>query len=120
VLRTFQGWLALTEAGPGEGSLLLYPNAKIVMAYILLRPFFEPPTNDADILDAEKWRLNLESSWFPGTFADDSQLVSSNSHPHLRLEECLVSVPRMFPGDSVWWHTDVSPCSTVNTLPALN
>jgi hypothetical protein len=111
VLRTFQGWLALTEAGPGDGSLMVYPNVKTPLAYVLLRLFFEPPENKMDLMDAEKWAMNLEGNWFPGTFPDDSQLLSSESHPHLRLEECLVSIPKMFPGDIVFWHTDVSQLS---------
>jgi hypothetical protein len=43
VFRSFQGWTALTDAGPGEGSLMLYPNVKWVIAYVLLRPFFKAP-----------------------------------------------------------------------------
>jgi hypothetical protein len=88
---------------------MVYPNVKIFLAYMLLRPFFEPPENEADLMDAEKWKLNMDGNWFPGTFSDDSQLLSSESHPHLRLEECLVSIPEMYPGDTVWWPTDVSP-----------
>ncbi|KAE9369071.1 DUF1479-domain-containing protein [Stipitochalara longipes BDJ] len=107
ILRTFQGWLALTEAGPGDGSLMVYPNVKAVLAYMLLRPFFAPPENEKDLMNAKKWTMDLESDWFPGTFSDDSQLLSSESHPHLRLEECLVSIPKMYPGDTVFWHTDL-------------
>lgn len=120
ILRTFQGWLALTEAGPGDGSLMVYPNVKIPLAYMLLRPLFEPPENKEDLMDAEKWTMNLESNWFFGTFSDDNQLLSSESHPHLRLEECLVSIPKMYPGDMVFWHTDVGQTfTTQSTLEAL-
>ena len=34
----FQGWTALTESGPGDGTLTLLPNVKEAMAYLLLRP----------------------------------------------------------------------------------
>jgi hypothetical protein len=87
---------------------MVYPDVKIALAYMLMRPFFDPPENEADLMDAEKWKLNLDSNWFPGTFSDDSQLLSSESHPHLRLEEYLMRDPKMYPGDTVWWHTDVS------------
>jgi hypothetical protein len=107
VFRSFQGWTALTSAGPGEGSLMLYPNVKWSIAYLLLRPFFQPPTSEDDVMDATKWTLDVNNPWFPGTWRDDSQLLSPTSHPHLRLPECMVSIPRMNPGDTVWWHADM-------------
>lgn len=108
VFRSFQGWTALTGTRPHEGSLMLYPNVATVIAYVLLRPFFRPPADRSDIMDANKWMFDSESDWFPGTFKEQSQLLSPSSHPHLRLPECLVSIPEMRPGDTVWWHTDVS------------
>ena len=36
-----------------------------------------------------------------------SLLLSHESHPHLRLDECVVSVPKVNPGDTVFWHCDV-------------
>ena len=36
VFRTFQGWTALTEQGPNDGTLQLIPIAK-AMAYVLTR-----------------------------------------------------------------------------------
>ncbi|KAF4629193.1 hypothetical protein G7Y89_g8961 [Cudoniella acicularis] len=107
VLRAFQGWTALTEAGPGEGSLLLYPNVKLAIAYVLLRPFFDAPEKEEDAMDASKWTFNAERGWYPGTWKALPQIVSPKSHPHLRLEECLVSIPRMEVGDTVWWHADM-------------
>lgn len=112
VFRSFQGWTALTEAGPYEGSLLLYPDVKTAIAYVYLRPFFQPPEDPADIMDAEKWTFDTSDPWFPGTFAEESQELSPTTHPHLRLRECQVHIPRMYPGDTVWWHCDVSPSSS--------
>ena len=112
VFRSFQGWTALTKAAAEEGTILLYPNISTVIAYILLRPFFRPPSNEADILDASKWTFDEEGAWFPGTFKEQSQYLSRCSHPHLRLEDCLVHVPPIKPGDTVWWHTDVSQFSS--------
>lgn len=108
VFRSFQGWTALTRAAPEEGTILLYPNVSTVIAYILLRPFFKPPAKEEDLLDASKWTFDAENAWFPGTFKEQSQYLSRASHPHLRLEDCLVHVPPMAPGDTIWWHTDVS------------
>jgi hypothetical protein len=73
-----------------------------------LRPFFDPPENREDVMDAEKWTMNKESEWFPGTYTARPQMLSPNCHPHLRLEQCMVDIPRMYPGDTVWWHADVS------------
>lgn len=66
VLRAFQGWTALTEAGPKEGSLLIYPELRYALAYMLLRPLFDPPKDPNDVLDAEKWTLNVDGLFFPG------------------------------------------------------
>lgn len=108
VLRAFQGWTALTKAGAAEGSLLLYPELKYVIAYVLLRPFFSPPENKAHILDPRQWKLDLEDAWFPGVWRHTSQELSPEPFPHLDLEKCMVNIPIMFPGDTVWWHCDVS------------
>lgn len=108
VFRSFQGWTALTKAAAGEGTIMLYPNISAAIAYILLRPFFRPPPDNRDVMDASKWTFDATDAWFPGTFKEDSQYLSRLSHPHLRLEDCLVHAPPIQPGDSVWWHTDVS------------
>ena len=107
VFRSFQGWTALTSAGPGEGSLLLYPNIKWTSAYLMLRPFFQPPNNNDDVMNPESWTFDADSPWFPGTYREHSQMLSPTSHPHLRLRDCLVHIPQMQPGDTVWWHADM-------------
>lgn len=115
VLRTFQGWTALTPTQAREGTIMVYPNLKYAMAYMLLRPFFTPPSEESgkDIMDPETWSLNEGDAWFPGTFKVQSQRLSRTSHPHLRLEECLVYMPKVNAGDTVWWHCDV--CHAVDT-----
>ncbi|KAJ9142974.1 DUF1479-domain-containing protein [Pleurostoma richardsiae] len=113
VLRTFQGWTSITPLKPNEGGMLLYPNLETVVAYVLLRPFFKEP-EQGEVLDASKWTLDPDSPWFPGTFRDKSQMVSISSHPHLRLRDCMVHLPAMEPGDTVWWHSDMLHAVEVN------
>ncbi|EXJ82982.1 hypothetical protein A1O3_06799 [Capronia epimyces CBS 606.96] len=114
VFRSFQGWTALTRAAASEGAIMLYPNVSTVIAYTLLRPFFRPPRDPKDVMDATKWEFDADGAWFPGTFKPDSQRLSRASHPHLRLEQCLTHIPDMRPGDTVWWHTDV--CHAVDAV----
>ncbi|KAF4500445.1 DUF1479 domain [Fusarium agapanthi] len=113
VLRTFQGWTALTPTAPREGTIMVYPDVKTVIAYLLLRPFFSPPKDPDQIMDAAKWTFDDSAGWFPGTMKPESQRLSRSSHPHLRLEECLIHMPEVQPGDTVWWHCDV--CHAVDT-----
>ena len=108
VLRAFQGWTALTRTAPREGTIRLYPNVKWSIAYVLLRPFFKPPADESKIMDASAWTFDAEGPWFPGTDKQTSQYLSRPSHPHLRLEQCLLHVPTIEAGDTVWWHADVS------------
>lgn len=89
---------------------MLVPDIKTVTAYMILRPFFTAPA-DGDWKDPEKWEIDEKSGWFPGTYRWDSQLLSPASHPHLILEDTLMSIPKMRPGDTVWWHADVSRTS---------
>ncbi|KAL2291226.1 hypothetical protein FJTKL_13862 [Diaporthe vaccinii] len=109
MFRSFQGWTALTRAAPNEGTLLLYPSLVATIAYTILRPFFRPPAGPGDVMDPARWTLDASGS-FPGTEKPHSQYLSRSSHPHLRLEECLVHIPVMEAGDTVWWHCDVSDC----------
>jgi len=88
VFRTFQGWVALTEQGPGDGTLQLIPIAKSI-AYILTRALLD----DVDEKD-------LCSSM-------PARALSVNSKYHSLLLRGLVSIPKMNPGDTVWWHPDV-------------
>ena len=88
VFRTFQGWVALTEQGPGDGTLQLIPIAKS-MAYILTRALLD----DVDEKD-------LCSSM-------PARALSVNSKYHSLLLRGLVSISKMNPGDTVWWHPDV-------------
>lgn len=93
--------------------LLSCVEIKVVTAYMLLRPFFKlMEGKEGEWEEGENWEID-ESAWFPGTFRWDSQLLSRESHPHLRLEETLRSVPDIRAGDTVWWHADVCPSSSL-------
>ena len=88
VFRTFQGWTALTEQGPKNGTLQLIPIAK-GMAYILTRALLDDvPENE---LCGSK----------PG------RALSINKEYHSLLLRGLISIPTLYPGDTIWWHPDV-------------
>ena len=88
VFRTFQGWVALTQQGPGDGTLQLIPIAKS-MAFILTRALMED-VNENELCDSKPARA-----------------LSVNSKYHSLLLRGLVSIPKMNAGDTVWWHPDV-------------
>ena len=88
VFRTFQGWTALTEQGPNDGTLQLIPIAK-GMAYILTRALLD------DVAENELCGSKL------------GKALSVNKEYHELLLKGLVSIPKMRPGDTIWWHPDV-------------
>ncbi|KAI5295516.1 hypothetical protein KEM52_001151 [Ascosphaera acerosa] len=96
MLRFFQGWLAMSDTGPGEGTLRVCPIVQQSTAYTLLRPFFEPEHNRVDL-----------SASFPGAVPGMAQEYNHLTHPHLQLGKSMVNVPRVEPGDYVAWHCDV-------------
>jgi hypothetical protein len=88
MLRTFQGWTALTRQGKGDGTLQLIPIANS-MAYMLLRAL-QDDVPDTDLCGAMPGRaLSVQPRW------------------HAPLLEALTSIPMMEPGDAVFWHSDV-------------
>lgn len=95
IFRSFQGWLAVSEIAPKEGTILFAPLIKIVTAYWMLRPFFDENDN-----------LNLDSS-FPGASPGKGQEFNSQTHPGLSLDDLMVPVPKVQPGDMVFWHCDM-------------
>ncbi|KIK58246.1 hypothetical protein GYMLUDRAFT_98191 [Collybiopsis luxurians FD-317 M1] len=113
VFRTFQGWLAMSETAPTEGTLKVFPDLLLSNAYIILRPFFRPlvPVNSPGILDSKNWEYDISYADFPGIFALDKGFggprPTPESHPHLMLEQTMTSVPKVMPGDTVFWHCDV-------------
>ena len=88
VFRTFQGWVALTEQGPGDGTLQLIPIAKS-MAFILTRALMDD-VSENDLCGSKP-----------------AIALSVNSTYHALLLRGLVSIPKMNAGDTVLWHPDV-------------
>ncbi|KXN84869.1 hypothetical protein AN958_11999 [Leucoagaricus sp. SymC.cos] len=115
VFRTFQGWLSMSETAPTQGTLKVFPNVALSNAYIILRPFFKPlvPEESAEILDPKNWEIDLESPGFPGIWQRPGEggwagpHPTALSHPHLLLGKTMTSVPKVNPGDAVFWHCDV-------------
>ena len=86
--RTFQGWTALSPQGPGDGTLQLVPNTR-AMVYILLRAVMDDVAED-DLCGATIGRsLGVTAQWHPP------------------LMDMLTTIPKVEPGDTVWWHPDV-------------
>eukprot|EP01006_Ploeotia_vitrea_P016316 TRINITY_DN46926_c0_g1_i1.p1 TRINITY_DN46926_c0_g1~~TRINITY_DN46926_c0_g1_i1.p1 ORF type:complete len:330 (-),score=122.90 TRINITY_DN46926_c0_g1_i1:48-944(-) len=90
--RSFQGWLALTAQGPGDGSLRVVPLLTEGISYVLLRPLIRS--------------LSLQSWWaFWGARRGFCQDVYSPYHD--KIKELTVPIPRVEPGDFVAWHPDL-------------
>ena len=88
MFRTFQGWTALTEQGPGDGTLELLPIANSI-AYVLLRAL-QPDIPDDELCLAKAGRaLGVSEQWHPD------------------LTPGIVPIQTVAPGDTVWWHPDV-------------
>ena len=88
MFRTFQGWTALTEQGPGDGTLRLLPVASAI-AYVLLRALQDDVPEDELCLAKPGRALGVDAEWHP------------------ELVDAMVSIPTVEPGDTVWWHPDV-------------
>lgn len=47
---------------------------------------------------------------FPGILPRDGGFTgprpTTESHPHMQLEETMISIPDVHPGDTVFWHCD--------------
>ncbi|CAL1711617.1 unnamed protein product [Somion occarium] len=111
VFRPWQGWTSMSTTGPREGTLRLLPFLSLSTAYIILRPFFRPKPGrivDGKVsLTADDWELNLDGTDFPGSQMAKAQLLNEETHPHLRIDKAMISLPQMEPGDQVYWHCDL-------------
>lgn len=106
--------MSLSTAGARQGTLRLLPFLPLSTAYIMLRPFFRLRSgyklSDGEIaLAAENWEVDLESTNFPGSEIAKAQCLSEESHPHLRLDKSLVTIPQVDPGDQVYCGLSLIP-----------
>ena len=88
MFRTFQGWTALTEQGPGDGTLELLPISNAI-AYVLLRALQDDVPDDEFCLARPGKALGVDAEWHP-------DLIPG-----------IVPIQTVAPGDTVWWHPDV-------------
>ena len=88
MFRTFQGWTALTEQGPGDGTLELLPVSNAI-AYVLLRALQDDVPEDELCLAKPGRALGIDATWHPD------------------LMHGIVPIQTVAPGDTVWWHPDV-------------
>jgi hypothetical protein len=86
--RTWQGWTALTTQGPEDGTLQLIPTV-LSIAYVMLRPFIQ----------------DVPEEMLCGAVEGRAQAITEEWHSLLL--RGLVSIPKVEPGDTVWWHSDV-------------
>ncbi|KAF8761817.1 hypothetical protein RHS01_00990 [Rhizoctonia solani] len=117
VFRTWQGWLAMSSTGPGEGTIRFFPDLTLSTAYIMLRPFFKPLDGNVNNINPSNWKIDVGGS--PnfegvqreldpdGTETFRSIQLNNESHPHLALDHTMTSVPKVNPGDMVFWHCDL-------------
>lgn len=110
----------MSHTGPTEGSLKVYPSLRLSSAYVMLRPFFRPKALAADgvtpaSLEADDWEPDLDGTAFPGSVPGNGQELNEQTHPHLRLATAMVSVPKVRPGDHVYWTAD-----TIHAVESLH
>jgi len=87
--RAFQGWTSLTEGEPDGGTLRVFPLLKESTAYLLMRPLLK------DIMDED----------LPGY--EKGKLFFLDPSIHSRIYDSVISIPKVYPGDTVWWHPDL-------------
>ena len=120
VFRMFQGWLSMSTTGAGEGTLIVNPLLGKATAYFLLRPFFEPKAvgevNGSAFLEPNNWRFEATTtSALQGAVPSHCQELDPILHPHLKLENTMVHVPQVRPGDYVAWH-----CDTIHAVDKIH
>lgn len=115
MFRMWQGWLSMSNVGPGEGTLLVNPLLQESTAYALLRPFFRPVESLEELgsseayLEAKNWEFTAGdkmTSDLQGATPGHGQEFPEGMHPHLALDRSMVHVPKVKPGDYVVWHCD--------------
>lgn len=96
IFRAWQGWTSMSTTGPNEGTLQVLPMLHLATAYIMLRPFFRIKEG------SDEWEVDLEETSFPGSLPGGKQFLTTETHPHLKLDKTLISIPMVEPGDQVY------------------
>lgn len=76
------------------------PDLLASTAYTLLRPLVRQDSTG-------KWHLDHETSQFHGAAMGAGQELLASDHPHIH-SAGFVSIPRVQPGDAVFWHCDAA------------
>lgn len=76
------------------------PDLIATTAYTILRPFVKKNSDG-------NWEIDNTSAVFHGAEVGKGQELSEADHPHLSRNN-FVSIPRVHPGDAVFWHCDVA------------
>lgn len=74
----------------------------LATAYITLRPFFRPKSPTSSSLAFDDWEVDVDSTAFPGSVMGKAQELTEDTHPHLKLDKTMISVPKIEPGDQVY------------------
>lgn len=113
MFRMFQGWLSMSTTKPFEGTLMVNPAVKLSTAYVLLRPFFRSIKGPDQVspeayLASDNWEFTGSemTSELQGATPGHGQELNAALHPHLDLDNTMVHVPSIRPGDFVVWHCD--------------
>ncbi|KAG6827163.1 hypothetical protein H0H92_012923 [Tricholoma furcatifolium] len=102
-----------SETAPTEGTLKVFPDVLLANSYLILRPFFRPTVSvdSPEFLNPASWEFDISNPNFPGIYPRDGGYAGPRPtpelHPHLELEKTMTSVPKVYPGDTVFWHCDV-------------
>ncbi|KAM6502854.1 Protein of unknown function (DUF1479) domain containing protein [Amanita muscaria] len=98
IFRAWQGWTSMSNTGPNEGTLKVFPNILLGTSYLILRPFFRPRNPQSSSLKFEDWTVNIDTPDFPGSILGNTQEFNEKTHPHMGFDRTMVSAPRVEPG----------------------
>jgi len=87
--RAFQGWTSLSNSGPGDGTLKVLPLLKEAIAHAMMRPLLD----------------DIPENMIPGY--QPKKILYFVPQFHSKLIDAMVSIPKVSPGDTVWWHCDL-------------
>ena len=118
MFRMYQGWLSMSYTAPGEGTLLINPMFSRATAYYMLRPFFSPKAErtGVEFLEPDNWKLDTQpTTLLQGASFGHTQELNKVLHPHLDLDNTMVHIPAVEPGDYIAWH-----CDTIHAVDSVH